>query len=169
MAQTGKLGVEVPQNLVVVDAKNKVFGTLLGISPFDGQSLVVALRVLPQKRVVKLYITRNNYNNRDNIVVFTSRDCSGQPYITSYDMADDLFDPAFVGAPGSTLYVATLGHEPELRQTSSQLLWYSDPIYYPTGCIEDSYESNWTVPATPVVDLDTLFTLPFHLRHSGGK
>ena len=158
--------VEAPQNLVVVDANNKVVGTLLGVSPWDGESIIVALRILPQKRVTRLLIKRDDYSNTANpLIGFESNDCSGQPYLIYFEFGQ-LFDPSAIGTPGNTLYVAQPGAVPQERFINSTLN-DDDPEHYPLGCREEWWYNTSTLPATAVVDLDTVFTRPFHFRHSG--
>ena len=155
-----KPGVEIPQNLVVVDANNKVVGTLINVIPWD-EVAIVALRVLPQKRVIRLQIERDGYNNNSNpLVGFESPDCTGQAYLF-YLGAPGLFDHSAIAAPGNTLYVAQSTIVPQDRFLQSIQ-------YTPEGCVYEEFYGA-TVPATAVVDLDTVFTRPFDFRHSGPK
>ena len=130
-----KPGVEIPQNLVVVDANNKVVGTLIGVIPWD-EVAIVALRVLPQKRVIRLQIERDGYNNNSNpLVGFESRIAPDKPICFIWAPLVSSITP-LSQRQATRLYVAQSTIVPQDRFLQSIQ-------YTPEGCVyEEFYGAN---------------------------
>jgi len=132
----------------VVDANNKVVGPVIGLLSISNP--VVALNVSIPSPVVQVFPNQfvGNYS-----LVFTSVDCSGQPYFikTELDRAHTL---PIVGVVNGILY-GPRANSPAVPITSNSTLGIV------TGTCGVSEFPTDAVIADAIIDLSTQFTPPY--------
>jgi hypothetical protein len=94
----------------------------------------------------------------NSAAVFESTDCSGTLYLEEGTIdSDRVWSRAGVAPPGRTVYLAEIGTP--LRTITIGSLW--NPTV--NTCVPVNRDGQ-VFPATPVIDLSTLFTPPFSVR-----
>ena len=91
------------------------------------------------------------------ILLFDSLDCSGNAwYVTDSSGIPPLLQPAVIGPPGQTLYVASTDAAPRTVLSRSRFVNGNQ-------CVNFQFSLD-AIPMEPLVDLLTEFTPPFSLK-----
>ena len=148
--------IQSVDELTVVDATGKKVGKLIDTGA--EKDFVDVVLQAGTTTFVKLTVLRDGLGSSID-VAFASTDCSGTAYFVQDDSVDSgghsLFAAAGVAPPGHTLYVEDTGAT--ARTVTVGSFFSSDVGCYPGGFAVDA------VPGPSMVDLDALFTPPFHL------
>lgn len=148
----------VVDEATLVDANGKQIGTLHVSSRDDDPFVLIEL---DDHSIVHVAASPGGFAVASNTYIYwASADCSGQAY--AYVRQGLLVPPAPVGPPGATLY--------QSGSSTSTVQVYSTVAPGGTGgCQSCAMALSCPtgpaplVPLTPVVDLNTLFTPPFHV------
>jgi len=150
--------------VIIVDANGKKVGVLS--EPVDKPAVEF---LLPDRSIVAVTIQPNGFNQYATFF-YSSADCSGTPYVDAANYfevgpsgaltPDELVPSAPVAPPGNTLW------EPDLSSVTSTFSPGSVSSFGQgcSACAGNSCVavSGSYVPLQAVVDLNTLFTPPFH-------
>lgn len=156
------------KQLKVFDATGKKVGDVLSMKEYsagypNGSSPIVALKF--GGHVFTVEVLRHQLSgNLSDLLYFQSQDCTGTPYLRGYlgapalfgDQADVLL-AAHVSAPGKTVYLPVPGSISQSRSVQSS--WWRDGV-----CQLGGDAGLLSVPAFPLIDLNTVFTPPFSVR-----
>ena len=161
--------------VVVVDATQTVVGPTLGGFSGGGGNSIIAFQV--NSFVVAMVASKNRLIASTFTPLWESNDCMGLPVMDvnqSGGISNLTFSPVMVVAqlnPGQDFLgkvrVADPNALPQLVTIRSQL----DSVNNPTGCLDldisnDSFQA-MVVDTLEIMDLDALFTPPFHVEVMG--
>lgn len=158
------------QQLAVYDADGKKVGDVTGAQIAWGQFLPqVSFKV--ESVPFMLLVFRDGFA-QNNEVVWESTDCSGAPFV----LGDVWYGQSLpgpmpvvaVGLPGSTVYVEDgPARAITVRSYSTQPVPGLYPSFGPSQCEESTRplsSSLQTIPARPLINIDTKFKPPFTVR-----
>jgi len=136
----------------VYDSTGKKVGNIIGTENFTSRVLFMY-----EDESYRLSVKKNEIMNFTELF-YQSNDCTGQAYVR--DAAQiSLYRRVIVSYPGRTLYIVPDAENPAPIQYES----FRHPDLDNFECIISSAEA-LDLPATPIVDLDTLFIGPFKAR-----
>lgn len=144
----------------VYDANNVQVGTLLG-TDLSGAQVFFQVGGHPFTFIVhRDYLT----STEPYPVIFETSDCSGMPFIQPLSGGDYFLSFVAIGGTNRTVYLADTTLTPQTIVARSE--WGNPPGSSPPAGRYGSRtaSSEQAFPATPLVDLDTLFTPPFRVR-----
>ena len=151
------------EQLAVFDGDGKRVGVVSGGGYFtDGFLPLVPFRIdgVP----FMLYVHRDGFEL--GVVGWESSDCSGPPFLT--DLADGSFySPSSmplvgVGLPGNTVYVGS--GTPSRTSMHSWSQGANQRSSSHTACVKSFPFTEGAVPASPLIDMNTLYKPPFTVR-----
>jgi collagen triple helix repeat protein len=98
--------------------------------------------------------------------VWKSADCSGEPFLPAPGTGSFLMPLLTVSGPGRTVYLAddTLSRQSITAKSAWLSPPHSDPTVFPSGLCIAINNTIEVFPATPLLDLNALFTPPFHVE-----
>jgi hypothetical protein len=160
-----------PATIQVVDAHGKQVGNVVGATALigPGARATVALRV--EDREVLLDVVAGNsvqtqggtvlpfHGDGGENLLFEGADCSGQPLIPKGGTALATPNPAVVAPPGMTLYVPT---DPAAIPSLITIRSFINVLGL-CGTGNNPPSQGLVVPATPLIDLLTVYTPPFRI------
>ncbi len=147
--------IRAVEKLIVVDANGKKVAPV--VQDFSGlqQILLQVKGFLP----FDLTVFSERLTGVTNLL-FTTNDCSGQAFV-EHNLAVGIFvelPAAATGLPGNTIYI------PDPNSTPTMVTYNSHRDDQNSQCINDGPTEDTLVPAIPVIDLETIFTPPYHLE-----
>jgi len=159
-------GLNPGDSLVVLDRNQNLVGKVV-----DGLSQTTAIMVFEQNPFLYKLELRNNDFNSDfrGQTYFESDDCSGSPVL-------DSFEPFNVPFAEMFLSPSTVVSDIVVNQDNLGIVYVADPndqphmvlvesfLGNPTGCNPNISEQKLVVNTIQVLDLDALFTAPFHFE-----
>lgn len=146
--------IEPAGPIVVVDANGTPVGpAVLHRDDRDGFEVSVVLQRATQ--IFYLGVRFDTWLDSEDMIGFTSLDCTGLPFLVASSGPPSLFTMAGLGAPGTTLYLGGNGSVRQFVHIHSVLRRW--------GCEMLTMLGVDAMPAEPVVDLETLFVPPFRL------
>jgi hypothetical protein len=146
----------VSGGMVVKDANEETVGDVVEVGNLD--SAKISFRM--NEHILLLEAGPSRITGLHGELLFASIDCSGTPLVSTGD--EKKFWPITVTVPrGKTVYVEDLnaGTQPILVQSHRLATGTGNCEPYPGGATSFN-----VAPAFPLVDLDTLFTPPFHVE-----
>ena len=147
--------IRTPSSLTVFDAKGKRVGKVLDMDFPTPLRAVVALEI--NRFLVLLLVDKDGFTSFLDRLRFESTDCTGPAYVDPPFPTNLLsISPAAVAMPGSTVYAPTGGAQTFTERSSRAV---------PNGgCEIPTPNERLGVLATPLIDLNTVFTGPFSVR-----
>ncbi len=146
--------------MIIMDATGRIVGTSGTSSILTDSPITVVLRV--KDRPVLFTVDQNGFVPGSSIVYFESSDCSGSPLVSA--PTADLIQSAQIVPEGDALYL----YLPHPNATPAVRTVASFRNANGSGCTAAACSPGCptfsTVPATKVIDLNTQFTPPFHVR-----
>jgi len=154
-------GLQPVDALLLVDANGKKVGKMVQPSYFAFINNVADASIAYQWNGGSPFLlaaSPNGFERGLRPVVFESTDCSGTPYLSSPSMVPipPVLQFGDVDAPGHTLYL------PDPNATPQTVIAMSGFSVFDGTCGVVSGSFQGAVPALRAVDLDTIFTPPFH-------
>jgi hypothetical protein len=157
--------------LVMVDSTGKTLGPVLDINGSLFKVPHVPFSVGDSVFLVSVFKTRFSGSGIPTVLHFNSRRCNHQTGQAAAALIDlETIDPAFwsfVGTDGGTVYIPTPNAQPIQAFNALSRLTVE-----PNGkveCQDIAQKVQPAIPATPVVNLMTLFTPPFVIEAAGKK
>ena len=149
----GPAGAKGPA-VVVVDSTGKTVGYVIGKV---GSTQPVSVAIDINGQVFDIIVTREGYWRQNKYLFYAETNCLGQAYIPD-DSTLGPFPTSFV-TYNNILFSGTGGHQLTVYYNSSE-------EQQTDGCQSSggTRETKNAVPASPIIDLDTLFTPPFHVE-----
>lgn len=136
----------------VYDAANNKVGDMISTAALT--TVIVTLQI--EEHLLALQVDKNSiYGSASGFPQFESTDCTGTLLIGVSSPSHSIFPYVVTGPPGNTIYLPDLNAIPQQFRYRSQL--------NPEGCVPAD-DLLTGVPATALIDLDTLFTPPFTVQ-----
>jgi len=142
------------KNLIVFDSNGEKVADVFDIVDF---SVPLILFVVKGFLPFSLLVHPDRILGR-NALLFESSDCSGTPFMQPHLSPDEVLPIVATGPPGDTVYIPDPNSSPQTMSFNSYLL--ED---FSRSCQTSSGQVS-LVPALPLIDLDTLFTPPYHFE-----
>lgn len=113
-----------------------------------------------------LGVKHSGFTEPDDILVYESQDCTGQPFLFSgaYLAGEGIFSIVAIAPPGKTLYVPQFQAIQEERWIQSQVRFGNITADNPRGCTLWWGQAVPVIIAKPTINLDTEFTPPFKIH-----
>lgn len=144
--------------LKVLDANNTLVGVgVLHRDPQSPEELSVLLKFGEQ--VFWLGVEGEGFVQPEDLIGFTTPDCTGQPYLFAFQGTSDLLARVAVAVPGFTAYLPVPGAFQEVVAIQS--------IYDPDFCVPENFIGH-AIAAQPVVDLNAQYLPPFRVETNNG-
>ena len=153
------------QQLAVYDADGKKVGVVTGAESAFGEFVPLAPFKVDDVPFM-LLVFREGISGKKN-VVWETADCSGTPSLTFFSPQRGSLPLVGVGLPGSTVYVEDgPARTITVRSFSTPPVPLDGRFPQPSQCYSQGFTpwSEASVPARPLIDMNTLFKPPFTVR-----
>lgn len=145
--------------LSVFDSHDKKVGSVLGMFNNKASPLWVAFTL--EGQLVALKVTRNQLKGPDGVeAYYLSQECAGEPHFkySQIQGGKGMLPTALIGTPGETVYVTD--------ENDLSLIFYPQSRRNASNACEDVNLPNPIKlrPGKGIVNLQEVFTPPFHIR-----
>lgn len=158
-------------NLIVVDAKGKKVGDVISFFINIDSDTQLSMVYLPiiflniNNHIITLTVFSTYFRgNIEDGVFYKSTDCSGIPFVRDVvGLATNILHPLpliAVNSPGNTVYIADPNSIPVKNPNIQSGRRADNHLCQSTGFGDNTF----FIQATPLIDLNTLFTPPFSVQ-----